>query len=191
MKSIVNLLFETGMLKKTPRSGFQFLGSGCESVAEHILSTLFIAYTLCKLEKDVDELKVLRICLMHDLPEARTGDMNYVNKKYVTVDEEKAVRELTAPLSFGDEIKDAITEFNEMATKESLIAHDADQLSLILELKEHGDLGNKYSAEWIEFARKRLVTESAKNIADMIIDTDSTEWWFKDKSDWWINGNRK
>ncbi len=78
-----------------------------------------------------------------------------------------------------------------MATKESLIAHDADQLSLILELKEHGDLGNKYSSEWIEFARKRLVTESAKNIADMIIDTDSTEWWFKDKSDWWINGNRK
>lgn len=191
MKSIVNLLFETGMLKKTPRSGFQFLGSGCESVAEHILSTLFIAYTLCKLEKDVDELKVLRICLMHDLPEARTGDMNYVNKKYVTVDEEKAVRELTSPLFFGDEIKDAINEFNEMVTKESLIAHDADQLSLILELKEHGDLGNKYSAEWIEFARKRLVTESAKNIADMIIDTDSTEWWFKDKSDWWINGNRK
>lgn len=191
MKSIVNLLFETGMLKKTPRSGFQFLGSGCESVAEHILSTLFIAYTLCKLEKDVDELKVLRICLMHDLPEARTGDMNYVNKKYVTVDEEKAVRELTTPLFFGDEIKDAITEFNEMATKESLIAHDADQLSLILELKEHGDLGNKYSSEWIEFARKRLVTESAKNIADMIINTDSTEWWFKDKSDWWINGNRK
>lgn len=191
MKSIVNLLFETGMLKKTPRSGFQFLGSGCESVAEHILSTLFIAYTLCKLEEDADELKVLRICLMHDLPEARTGDMNYVNKKYVTVDEAKAVRELTAPLSFGDEIKGAITEFNEMATKESLIAHDADQLSLILELKEHGDLGNKYSAEWIEFARKRLITESAKKIANTIIDTDSTEWWFKDKSDWWINGNRK
>ncbi len=191
MKSIVNLLFETGMLKKTPRSGFQFLGSGCESVAEHILSTLFIAYTLCKLEGDVDELKILRICLMHDLPEARTGDMNYVNKKYVTVDEEKAVRELTDSLFFGDEIKAAITEFNEMTTKESLIAHDADQLSLILQLKERGDLGNKYSAEWIEFARKRLVTESAKNIAETIIDTDSTEWWFNDKSDWWINGNRK
>ena len=191
MKSIVNLLFETGMLKKTPRSGFQFLGSGCESVAEHTLSTLFIAYTLCKLEGDVDELKILRICLMHDLPEARTGDMNYVNKKYVTVDEEKAVRELTDSLFFGDEIKAAITEFNEMTTKESLIAHDADQLSLILQLKERGDLGNKYSAEWIEFARKRLVTESAKNIAETIIDTDSTEWWFNDKSDWWINGNRK
>ncbi|MBN2255217.1 MAG: HD domain-containing protein [Deltaproteobacteria bacterium] len=191
MKSIVNLLFEMGMLKKTPRTGFQFLGSGCESVAEHIFSTLFIAYTLCKLEGDVDELKVLRMCLVHDLPEARTGDMNYVNKKYVTVDEEKAIREVTAPLFFGNEIKEAIAEFNDMKTKESMISHDADQLSLILQLKERGDLGNKYSAEWIEFARMRLFTTSAQEIAETIVDTDSTEWWFADKSDWWINGNRK
>jgi len=191
MKNIVNLLFEVGMLKKTPRSGFQFFGSGCESVAEHTLSTLFIGYTLCKLESDVDELKVLKICLVHDLPEARTGDMNYVNKKYVTVDEEKVVRELAEPLFFGDEIKSSISEFNEKKTKESLIAHDADQLSLILQLKEYGDLGNKYSKEWIEFATKRLYTDTAKKIAETIMNTDSSEWWFKDKSDWWINGNNK
>ena len=189
MKDIVNLLFEVGMLRKTPRSGFQFLGSGCESVAEHTLITIFTGYTLCKLEPDLDELKVLKMCLVHDLPEARTGDMNYVNKKYVTVDEEKAVRELTEPLFFGDEIKSAMCEFNEKKTKESLIAHDADQLSLILQLKEHGDLGNKYSKEWIGFAIKRLYTEPAQKIADAIINTDSSEWWFKDKSDWWINGN--
>ncbi|MBN2515635.1 MAG: HD domain-containing protein [Deltaproteobacteria bacterium] len=189
MKNIVNLLFEVGMLKKTPRSGFQFLGSGCESVAEHTLSTIFIGYALCKLESDVDELKVLRICLIHDLPEARTGDMNYVNKKYVTVDEEKAVRELAEPLFFGDEIKATIAEFNEKKTKEALIAHDADQLSLILQLKEYGDLGNKYSDEWMEFATKRLYTNTAKKIAETIMHTDSTDWWFKDKSDWWINGN--
>jgi putative hydrolase of HD superfamily len=189
MKNVVNLLFEVGMLKKTPRSGFQFLGSGCESVAEHTLSTIFIGYALCKLESDVDELKVLRLCLIHDLPEARTGDMNYVNKKYVTVDEEKAVKELTEPLFFGDEIKATIAEFNEKQTKEALIAHDADQLSLILQLKEYGDLGNKYSDEWMEFATKRLYTDTAKKIAETIMHTDSTDWWFKDKSDWWINGN--
>ena len=49
MKEIVNFLFEVGMLQKTPRSGFQFLGSGYESVADHILRTLFIAYAMCKL----------------------------------------------------------------------------------------------------------------------------------------------
>ena len=33
MKRIANFLFEAGMLKRTPRTGFQFLGSGAESVA--------------------------------------------------------------------------------------------------------------------------------------------------------------
>ena len=190
MQGIVNFLFEVGMLKKTPRTGYQFLGSGSESVAEHILRTIFIGYTLCKLETDVDELKVLKICLVHDLPEARTGDMNYVSKKYVTVHEEKAIRDLTETLFFGDDIKSAIDEFNERKTKESLLAHDADQLALILQLKEYGDLGNRYSKEWIEFAVKRLCTENAKKIAHSILGTDSSEWWFRDKSDWWVNGDR-
>jgi len=82
MKDIANFLFETGMLQKTPRSGFQFLGSGCESVAEHTLRTIFIGYALCKLDPEVDESRVMKLCLIHDLPETRTGDMNYVNKKY-------------------------------------------------------------------------------------------------------------
>lgn len=191
MKEIANFLFEVGMLQKTPRTGFRFLGSGNESVAEHILRTIFIVYTLCKLESDVDESKVIKICLFHDLPEARTGDMNYVNKKYVDVDEEKAVKELTETLFFGEEIESAISEFNEKKTRESLMAHDADQLSLILQLKEYGDLGNKYSKKWIEFAVKRLSTEAAKGLAEVIINTDSSEWWFKDKSDWWVNANNK
>lgn len=190
MRAIANFLFEVGMLKKTPRSGFQFLGSGAESVAEHVLRTLFIGYALCKLEDDVDESKVLKICLFHDLPEARTGDMNYVNKKYVTVNETKAVRELTETLSFGEDIKALIDEFNDKKTKESLIAHDADQLSLIIQLKECGDLGNKYSNEWIAFAIKRLSTTNGRILAESILKTDSSEWWFIDKSDWWINGRR-
>ena len=191
MKEIANFLFEVGMLQKTPRTGFRFLGTGNESVAEHILRTIFIGYTLCKLENNVDESKVIKICLFHDLPEARTGDMNYVSKKYVEVDEEKAIRELAKTLFFGEEIESAIAEFNEKKTRESLIAHDADQLSLILQLKEYGDLGNKYSKEWIEFAVKRLSTEAAKGLAEVIIKTDSSEWWFKDKSDWWVNANNK
>ncbi len=47
MDRIADFLFEVGMLNKTPRTGYQFLGSGKESVAEHILRTLFVGYTLC------------------------------------------------------------------------------------------------------------------------------------------------
>jgi putative hydrolase of HD superfamily len=191
MDNIANFLFEVGMLGKTPRTGYQFLGSGRESVAEHILRTVFVGYTLCKMDDSLDEQCVLKMCLFHDLPEARTGDMNYVNKKYVDVDEEKAVRELTEDLYFGSDIKSSIDDFNRKATKEALIARDADQISLILQLKEYGDLGNKYAKEWIEFALQRLSTEEGKKLAQKIVETDSSDWWFKDKSDWWVNGNKK
>ncbi len=188
MKNIANFLFEVGMLKKTPRTGFQFLGSGRESVAEHITRTIFIGYTLCKLEGNIDELRVLKMCLFHDLPETRTGDMNYVNKKYVTTDEKKAVKDLADTLFFGADLEAVINEFNNKETAESLLAHDADQLALILQLKEYGDLGNKYSREWIAYAVRRLCTDTAKKVAETILHTDSSEWWFKDKSDWWVNG---
>lgn len=191
MDSIANFLFEVGMLGKTPRSGYQFLGSGKESVAEHVLRTIFVGYALCKMDPAQDEFRVLKMCTLHDLPEARTGDMNYVNKKYVTVDEEKAVRELTEQLFFGDDIKEFIDEFNRKESKEAQTARDADQIALILQLKEYGDLGNKYAEEWISYAMQRLGTATAKELAAKIIQTDSSNWWFKEKSDWWVNGNSK
>ncbi|HOQ42520.1 MAG TPA: HD domain-containing protein [Smithellaceae bacterium] len=191
MEHIADFLFEMGMLCKTPRSGYQFLGSGRESVAEHVLRTVYTGYALCKLNPSLNELRVLKMCVLHDLPEARTGDMNYVNKKYVRVDEAKAVRELTESLSFGEDIRQAIDEFNAKETAESRIARDADQIALILQLKEYGDLGNKYSEEWIEYALKRLCTEEGKKLAARIIETDSSHWWFKEKNDWWINGNSR
>ena len=191
MESIADFLFEMGMLCKTPRSGYQFLGSGRESVAEHVLRTVYTGYALCKLNPSLNELRVLKMCVLHDLPEARTGDMNYVNKKYVRVDEAKAVRELTESLSFGEDIRQAIDEFNAKETAESRIARDADQIALILQLKEYCDLGNKYSEEWIEYALKRLCNEEGKKLAARIIETDSSHWWFKEKNDWWINGNSR
>ena len=188
MDAIANFLFEVGMLKRTPRTGLQFLGSGEESVAEHVFRVVFIGYALARLEQDVDELKVLKMCFLHDLPEARIGDLNYVNKKYVTADETKAIRDLAETIPFGRDIEQIIEEFNRAETREAQLANDADQLELILMLKEYKDLGNKYADEWISYALKRLRTEKAQALAHAIIDTDSTSWWFKDKGDWWING---
>jgi putative hydrolase of HD superfamily len=190
MRETVNILFEAAMLKKTPRSGLQFLGSGAENVAEHIFMTIFIGYSLCKMMPTANEQKVLKLCLLHDLPEARTGDLNYVNKKYVQVDEGKAVADLAAGLFFGEEIRTIIKEFNENNTLESQLARDADQLSLILMLKHLGDLGNSYSKDWIHYACRRLLTPVAVRLAEEILATDSSDWWFQDRSDWWVNGNQ-
>lgn len=188
MKNIVQFLFEVGMLKRTPRTGFQFLGAGSESVAEHSFRVVFIGYVLAHMEEDVDETKLIKMCLLHDLHEARTGDLNYMNKKYVTVDEQRAVRDASQALPFGEEIVVLTEEFNRGETREALLANDADQLDLILMLKEHKDLGSTYAQEWISFALKRIKTDTGKRIAEHIIATDSTSWWFEKKDDWWING---
>ncbi|MCP4713676.1 MAG: HD domain-containing protein [Deltaproteobacteria bacterium] len=188
MQNIANFLFEVGMLKRTPRTGLQFLGSGSESVAEHICRVTFIGYALARLDADVDEARLIRMCLLHDLHEARTGDLNYMNKKYVQVDEEKAVDELCETVPFGEDIAGMVREFNEGQTKEAQLANDADQLDLILMLKENKDLGNRYADDWISFALKRLKTDIGRELARQIIGTDSTHWWFQDRSDWWING---
>jgi len=182
---IINFFFEMGMLKKTPRSGFQFLGSGRESVADHSFRVAMIGFALARMDASVDPFKVVCMCLVHDLPEARTGDQNYVNKRYVTVDETGAITDLAASLPFGDELKELLKEYRDSATAEGRLVHDADQLDLILELKEQNDLGNSYAEKWIHFARQRLITAIAKEIAEEILTTDSTDWWFKGHDEWW------
>ena len=189
MKQLVNFLFEVGMLKKTPRTGYQFLGSGHESVAEHSFRTAVIGYLLSQQEPDADAYKIVLMCLFHDFHEARTGDHNYVNKKYVRVDEDRAVQDLAKNLPFGDDIISLTHEFNEGDSLEARISRDADQIDLILELKEQQDLGNRSAKDWLSYALKRLQTESAKRLAQEAMNTAYTDWWFEKKSDWWINGS--
>ena len=188
MKALVNFLFEVGMLKNTPRSGFQFLGSGHESVAEHSFRTAVIGYTLAQREPGADILKIILMCLFHDLHEARTGDQNYMNKRYVHVEEEKATKDLAEGLPFGDTIVSLAKEFLDNHSLEASVSRDADQLDLILSLKEQLDLGNPYARDWLHYALQRLRTESAKKLAEEIMETDSAEWWFEKKTEWWVNG---
>ncbi|MFC1883883.1 HD domain-containing protein [Thermodesulfobacteriota bacterium] len=187
-KRTVEFLFEVGMLKKTPRTGYQFLGSGGESVADHTFRTAVIGYVLASQEPDAERDKVVLMCLFHDFPEARTGDHNYMNKKYVEVSEDKALKDMVKGLFFGDEIKSIINEFNSCDTLEARLAKDADQIDLILELKEQLDLGNLNAKDWISFAVKRITTEAGKKIVHEILEIHSSDWWFDRDTDWWING---
>ena len=189
MEKIAQFLFEAGMLSKTPRTGYRFLGTGRQSVAEHLFGTALIGYVLCRLEPTADINKVLTMCLLHDFAEARTGDQNYVYKKYVAVDERRALEDLTVGLPFGNEIKELLAEFNEQKTREALLVHDADQLELLVQLKEEQDLGNTHAKEWLRNAMKRLRTEVGKSLASMVVTTNFTDWWFKgEEEEWWVNG---
>jgi len=188
VNDIVNFLFEVGILKKTPRSGYQFLGTGSESVADHSFRVAIIAYLLAKNEPEADLQKAVLMGLFHDFHEARTGDHNYVNKRYVTVHEDKAVNDLVQKVSVGGEIEALIHEFNARQSIEARLVQDADQLDFILELKRQQDVGNSSANEWLKYSVKRLSTDFAKSLAHEILKTDSSDWWFAKKEELWVNG---
>ncbi len=186
MKRIADFLFQLAFLKKTPRTGYRFLGSGGESVADHTYGVAVIGYVLAGLDPQADESKVLKLCLFHDAVEARTGDQNYVYKRYVRVDEAKAIKHLTKDAPFGDDVAELIAEYDAGESREARLAHDADQLDLLLVLKEQSDLNNPYAKSWIENLLRRLHTEAGTKLAEAILSSDHTDWWFKGNEHWWV-----
>jgi putative hydrolases of HD superfamily len=193
MSQRANYLNEVGMLNHTPRSGFPFLGSGEQSVAEHIHRMMHIAFVLARLsDRKVDELRLLHLVLFHDLPEARTSDHNYVYRRYVTEDMEKVFSDGTREWAHGTEIVAAIREFEAGETPEARLAKDADQLELLLMLKQQADLGKPHVDEWITPLLARLKTEPGKHLAEEILATRWDAWWFDDKHDpHWVEGKKR
>ena len=183
MQRVVDLLFEALMLNRIPRSGYSFLGAGKESVAEHSFSTAFIAFILSKLEPEADAARLMAMCLVHDLPEARIGDLNYVQKQYVTANESRAVEHAVTGLPFGSDIQALITEFNAGESLEAQLARDADQLSLALNLKSLQDIGHTSPAKWIPHVRDRLRTVTGKKVMESILNRDRDSWWLEHYND--------
>jgi putative hydrolase of HD superfamily len=193
MNQRANYLNEVGMLNHTPRSGFAFLGTGKQSVAEHIFRTLHVAFILARMsDEPIDETRLLHLVMFHDLPEARTGDHNYVNRKYVIEDLDRVLADGARAWPHGEEIVAAIREFEQGDTPEARLAKDADQLELLLMLKQQADLGNPHANDWIAPLLARLKTDAGKRLADEILATRWDEWWFNNKNDpHWVEGKKR
>ena len=190
--SIVDFLFEVGILAKTPRSWSSFLGSGQQSVAEHINRVVYIGFCLGYMNGKADVGKIVQMCQFHDVSEARISDLNYVHQKYTERLEAKAEEDLSKDLPFGDKIQELLKEYHEKKTVEAILAKDADNIELLLTLKEQVDSGNEKAKTWVKSVLSRLKTKEGQALADKIIITDSDHWWFADKDDkWWITRNKK
>lgn len=191
MTRLADFFFECGMLRKTPRSGYQFLGTGSENIAEHSFRTAVIGWTLAKLS-GADIARTTFMCLFHDLHEARTGDFNYVNRIYNSSKRTLALEHATAGTGLEEDILGYWAELEHAESLEAQLAQDADQLDFIINLKEEADLGNKYAAKWLESALQRVRTEWGKQLAETIAKTDHQEWWFLGPDPaWWTRKNGK
>lgn len=191
MARVADFLFEAGMLRKTPRSGYQFLGSGRENVAEHSFRAALIGYVLADMAGANAE-RTAMLCLIHDFHEARTGDFNYVNSLYNSSKQRLAMEHALKGTGLTSRLLALWDEQDAEQSPEALLAKDADQLDLLLNLVEERNLGNPYAAKWIESAILRLVTPEGRTLAAQIVDSDHTDWWHKGPdADWWVNRGRK
>lgn len=188
---LADFVFELGMLRKTPRTGYQFLGSGAENVAEHSFRTAMIGYMLAR-KCDADVARTVFLCLFHDVHEARIGDFNYVNRIYNTSNPVLAITHALEGTGLRQEALELWHELEAGVTLESRLAQDADQLDFIANLKEELDLGNPYASKWLEHAVLRLKTDPALELARAIQTTDQSDWWFvRPDESWWRKGNGK
>ena len=126
-----------------------------------------------------DENKVLKMCLFHDLAEARTGDANLVNKQYLKFSEKEVRKDQMEGLPFAQEIIELLEEYEEMKTKESIVAKDADKIDQMILQQEYFRNDEKNRVIWHKFNGSFIKTKSAKNLARKIKEANPLEWLYK------------
>jgi putative hydrolase of HD superfamily len=188
---ITNFIYETSIHSQTPRSGLWFLGSGSQSVAEHLFHTAMIAYALSYLEPKADKNKVVLMALVHDIGEGRVSDHNYVHQRYGRLAEEIAVNDIAEGVPFGKELKDLFKEERNRATLEAKIVKDADTLEWLTTLRIEEAKGNIKAKSWVAIAKKRLKTKAGKKLGQMLSTTHPDSWWSNSEDPWFVGRKEK
>lgn len=119
------------------------------------------------------------MALLHDVPETRTGDVNYIHRMNTIRDENRALKEALLSTTVEDHLHHLWQEWALRETIESHVVHDADNLDCDFELREQRDRGARLPevlALTRAAVRERLLTESARAMFDTIQNADVHEW---------------
>ncbi|MEU6243768.1 HD domain-containing protein [Streptomyces sp. NPDC047024] len=179
LAAVANFLYEAGTLKNTARTGWWMAGvKAPESVADHSWRTSLIATIIATLE-GADPARTAFLATWHDSQETRTGDVNYLGRKYapqadpeaVTADQVAGMPEVLAAT-----IRDLVAEYEAKETPEALCARDADKLECMIQGLEYKAQGYANAQRWIDNSRGRIVTKAGQELADAVLAADSLEW---------------
>lgn len=179
-KRDLELLYELGCFRYSQRTWNRFLNPDFQNNSEHSFRVAFIALLLAKYEKIKDTEKVLKMALIHDLPESRCGDVDYLSRQYVTRDEKQAVQDIFKNTELEEELVALWIEFEEKRSLEAKIVKDADNLDVDLELEEQASRGSDHKKIW-ESSRKnaadiRFFTKSAKKLYKKLRKSNPHSW---------------
>jgi putative hydrolase of HD superfamily len=171
--------YELGILKRLRRTGWWHAGvRDPESVAEHTMRVAQLAALLAA-EEGADPQRAAFLALWHDTQETRTGDLPHTLHTYVAKPDP---RQITAdqtqrlPPRAREVIRGAVDEYEDRQSPEARCAKDADKLEMLLQAAEYRDIGVRRVEGWIDSARKGLVTETARRVAEVAVQISPLAW---------------
>jgi len=175
---MIELLTELMRLKAVPRMGWLLRGvRDVESVAAHSFGVAFIAMLLADRARlqgmTVDVERLLRLALLHDLTEARTGDLPSTIKSYFDADvlkasDERAAEAMLASLGeLGGQYLELWREYEERTSLEARLVKAADKLDLLLQVREYEKGGARGLNEFWQNAETDF---SRLGVAELIAD---------------------
>lgn len=144
LRDLVKFFETVGKLKRTPRSGWIEVGiRNPESVADHTFRTSILCMVYSDLE-GLDELKLLRMALIHDLPEAIIGDLTPSRKTTRSKERENNAMNQILSLLPKEQREKYMTDWNEYQegkTREAKAVRQLEKLEMALQAKEYEEAG--------------------------------------------------
>lgn len=151
-QAVLDLVEEIGVLKNLPRTGWRFRGiKDAESVADHCYRVSFLsmllADVLVKQDVQLNVEKVMRIALLHEIAEARIGDVPFPALEYIPEDVKEAGEKAAFQSMFErfdtllPKYTDLWEEFEKGTSLEGKLVRAADKLELMIQVFEYEQLG--------------------------------------------------
>ena len=134
-REFLNILTVAERLKDVTRHCYTS-GGRHESVAEHSWMTALMAFLMKEELPEVDMDKVMRMCLIHDLGEAFTGDIPSFNKTAADeAREEKMLHEwvCSLPKEKAEEMAELYGEMDAQQTMEAKVYKAIDNLEAVIQ----------------------------------------------------------
>ncbi len=173
------LIFEAGTLRDLHRTGWGYDGiRGAETVAEHSHRTTVIGIILAAME-GADPARTALLCALHDLHEARIGDLTPLTRRYVTAADPRTVtadQVAAAHPSVRTVLITAVDEHETHLTPEARCAHDADKLDCLIRAIEYRAQGHTAVQPKIDRCYAALQTGAARRLADAALEADPADW---------------
>ena len=177
--AITAFLYEIGLLKRYPRTGWLQLGVRTpESVADHSFRASVAATVIASME-GADPQRAAFLALWHDSQETRTTDLPHLAQRYVAATpHEEITGDQVRPLppELAELIRAAVAEYEAGQTPEARCARDADKLEMLLQAREYAGQGHRDVQPWIDSALSRLRTAAARQLADEALGQDPLDW---------------